>query len=65
MPELEKRKAELEKKRMMHSVTTQQLIDHAKWYSTIREDNLKKFKKELDNKSIDRKIKSSDSTFTF
>ncbi|OMJ83280.1 hypothetical protein SteCoe_15804 [Stentor coeruleus] len=63
MPELEKRKAELMKKRMMSSISQKQIIDHAKWYDTIKTDHKKKFDQDSKSKSIDRKIKSSDSSF--
>ncbi|OMJ84881.1 hypothetical protein SteCoe_13942 [Stentor coeruleus] len=65
MPELEKRKAELSKKRMMNSISQNQIIDHAKWYETIKLDHKKKFEKDSQSKSIDNKLKSSDSAFTF
>jgi hypothetical protein len=64
MKELENRKKELSKKRMLQSISSKQILDHAKWYETIKQDNEKKFKKELDNRLIDRKVQSSDSTFT-
>ena len=65
MPELEKRKSELSKKRLMNSISTKQLQEHAKWYENIKQDNLRKSQNEQKTKSIDRKIQSSDSTFTF
>ncbi|OMJ72603.1 hypothetical protein SteCoe_28901 [Stentor coeruleus] len=65
MPELEKRKAELMKKRMMNSISQKQIIDHAKWYDTIKTDHKKKFEQDYKSKSIDRKIQSSDSAFNF
>lgn len=65
MPELEKRKAELSKKRMMNSMSQKQITDHAKWYETIKLSHKKKFEKDSQSKSIDNKLKSSDSAFTF
>ena len=64
MPELEKRKEELKKKRIVSSVSSQQLLDHAKWYETVRQEHKKKLEKEMQSMSIDRKVKSSESTFT-
>ena len=64
MPELEKRKEELKKKRIVSSFSSQQLLDHAKWYETVRQEHKKKMEKEIQSMSIDRKVKSTESTFT-
>jgi len=40
MPELEKRKAELAKKRMLHQpIRTEQFAEHARWYETLKQEN--------------------------
>lgn len=64
MPEFEKRKADLSKKRMMSSISTKQITEHAKWYETLKHERQQKFQQELKTKLIDRKIQSSDTTFT-
>ena len=64
MPEFQKRKEDLLKKRMGNSISSKQIIVHAKWYETTKQEHLEKFQKELRNKTIDRKVQSSDNTFT-
>lgn len=64
MPELEKRKEELNKKRMINSYNSQQIIEHAKWYVTVKTENKKKYDKELKSMSIDRAVRSGNSTIT-
>jgi hypothetical protein len=64
MPELEKRKAEISKKRLIGSISSQQLNEHAKWYDTLRFEHKKKHKLDVQSLSIDAKAGLSDSTLT-
>lgn len=42
MPELEKRKRELSEKRIMNSYSTKAVMDHARWYESVKNEIVKK-----------------------
>lgn len=59
MPELAKRKQELSEKRLINSYSTKQILDHAQWYADFKKETGLKRKKDLKNKSADRKFHAS------
>ena len=59
MPELAKRKQELSQKRLFNSYSTKHILDHAQWYADYKKESGLKRKKDLNNKSADRKFQIS------
>lgn len=55
MPELEKRKRELNEKRKLNVYSTKAVMDHAKWYETIKSEKSKKKTSDPESQSVDRK----------
>ncbi|CAG9333214.1 unnamed protein product [Blepharisma stoltei] len=65
MPELEKRKAELAKKRMLYQPIRQdQLSEHAKWYESLKQEQAQKTEKEITAKKLDFKVRSNSNLST-
>ena len=64
MPELQKRKEDISKKRIVNSISSTQIMAHAKLYETTKQEHMEKFKNELKTKFINRKAQSTDNTFT-
>ena len=60
IPEMQQRKAELEKKRLAHSpIRSADLIEHAKWHDEIKEENRQRSEKEFQKRMMGVKIRSS------
>ena len=54
LPELEKRKEELKRKRLyFSSIQHDSIKNHLKWYNSIKENNANKIKRELATKNIE------------
>lgn len=57
MPELEKRKAELAKKRLLFQpLNREDLQEHAKWYQSVKKEHTSHVEKEVTNKNIDLQV---------
>lgn len=56
MPELERRKEELRKKReMLSPLSSDKLKDHVNWYESFRDSRKQKFEKEMNRKLLEQK----------
>jgi len=65
LPELERRKAELAKKRLNSSINHEDIKNHKKKYYQVQQENEQRRKKQLESNSIDNSVHSSMQTKSY
>ncbi|CAG9314266.1 unnamed protein product [Blepharisma stoltei] len=64
LPELEKRKSELAKRKLVNrSINQEKIIEHMKWYDVLRDEHTKRNEEALNSRKIENKVRSSSCTW--